>query len=329
MRKLIHWLRHGGYEQLFQIGLKSLIIILGAILAALGYVLFMVPFNLAAGGISGLAIIINHYTGWPIGALYFGINIPLLIMGYYHLGRIQFLLSTLLSVLAFSIAVDIFSATLPGLMPHFPISDDLLLNAIYAGIAFGLGTGLTYRAGSSIGGTSIPANIIHKWTGLPLSQSYLYTDSAIIATAGLVFGWDIAMLAMLTLLLTGLFSDYTLEGASYVRTALIITDNPSPLSSALMEELGQGVSTWPITGAYTKHGHNMVYCTVRRSQIRELKLLVAKMDPAAFFVLGAAKQAYGGTGFPHLGKEKHPRSKSTSSLTHAGGETTFSSYHKR
>lgn len=304
MRKLVYWLRHYGYENLFQIGSKSLIIFFGSILAALGYVLFMVPFNLAAGGISGLAIIINHYTGWPIGTLYFGINIPLLILGYYCLGRLRFLLGTLLSVVTFSAAVDAFSSTLPNLLPNFPISDDFLLNAIYAGITVGLGTGLTYRAGSSIGGTSIPANIIHKWTGLPLSQSYLYTDSAIIATAGLVFSWDIAMLAMLTLLLTGLFSDYALEGASYVRTALIITDNPSPLCKALMSELKQGVSTWPITGAYTENTHTMVYCTVRRSQIREVKQLVARLDPEAFFVLGAAKQAYGGSGFPHLSKKE-------------------------
>lgn len=294
----------GRKEELRRILFMQGMVAIGAVVAALAYALFQVPFQLAAGGVSGLGIIVHHYTGWPVGTLYLLLNIPLISYGYRHLGRGRFLFSTLWAVVVFSVAADLFSATLPTFLRRFPLTFDMLLNAIYAGILYGLGTGLIYRAGGTIGGTSIPANIFHKKTGFPLSQSYLFTDLGVIALAGLVFSWERAMLAFLSLILGGLVSDYVLEGASNVRTAMIITRKPETLSRALMNELQKGVSAWGVTGAFTHTQRTMLYCTVRRSQITELKQVLGKVDPDAFFVIGMAQQAYGGIGLPHLNGKK-------------------------
>jgi uncharacterized membrane-anchored protein YitT (DUF2179 family) len=265
----------------------------GALVAALGYSLFQVPYNIAAGGVGGVAIIINHFTGWPVGAMYLIMNIPLLILGYFYLGRWPFVIRTILTVLIFSAATDLFLLYLPGLLPAYPLTGDILLSAIYSGLIGGVGGGLIYRAGSTIGGTAIVGRIIQQKTGVPLSQIYLYTDGMIVLTAGAVFGWEIALYAMLTLFLGGLASDYTLEGPSSVRTATIITNQPEVLSQALIKGLGRGVSQWQITGAYTGEAHAMLICTIYRPQVNDLKQIVGSVDPTAFVTIGIAHQAFG------------------------------------
>lgn len=269
------------------------LIVLGALITALGYALFQVPFKLAAGGVGGLSIIINSFTGWPIGIMILVLNIPLLAIGYTQLGGWRFVINTVVAVLVFSIGTDAFIVWLPAVLQNYPISNDTLLSAVYAGIVGGVGIGIVYRAGATIGGTGILGRIIQQRTGIPLSQVYIYTDGGIIALAGLAFGWEIALYALLTLFLNGLASDYTMEGPSSVRTATIITDQPQAVSHALIDGLGRGVSEWKITGAYTGKGHSMLMCTVYRPQVNALKRIVADTDPDAFITIGLAHQALG------------------------------------
>jgi len=285
---------------------QNFFIIIGSIISAFAYVLFQVPFDLAAGGVTGLAIIINSYLPISIGKAYLILNIPLLVLGYFKLGKMKFLSSTIVAVLTFYFATDFFAAFLPGAMKVYPVSMDLLLNSIYAGILFGAGMGIVYRAGGTIGGTSVPARIIQIKTGAPLSQTYMFTDLAIIVLAGFVFNWETAMLAILALMIGGLVSDFVMEGASQVRIALIITDHPKVMTNTLMAELGRGVSTWSIKGGFSETEKTMVYCTVRRPQVSDLKYYVSAVDEKAFLVIGTAQQAWGGVGFNNL---KAPKNK--------------------
>lgn len=272
---------------------KLFTLVMGSVLSALGYALFLVPFNIAAGGVSGTSIIINHYTGWPVGVLYFVMNLPLLVLGFFHLGRWQFIWKTLVAVILFSALSDVFIAYLPRVLEQYPINQDILLNAVYGGILGGVGGGFIYRFGGTMGGTSIIGRIIQQRTGVPLSQVFLYTDGIVIVLAGLVFGWQVALYALLTLFLSGMASDYTLEGPSSIRTATIITDDPEKVAQALIRELGRGVSQWQITGSYTGQSHGMLFCTVFRPQVNELKRVVAEADRKAFVVIGTAHQALG------------------------------------
>ncbi|MBP8003036.1 MAG: YitT family protein [Chloroflexi bacterium] len=278
---------------LWEAGLNLFTLVVGSVLSALGYALFLVPFNIAAGGVSGISIIINHYTGWPVGILYFVMNLPLLVLGFFYLGRWQFIWKTLIAVVLFSVLSDLFIWYLPQLLSHYPVNEDTLLNAVYGGIMGGVGAGFIYRFGGTMGGTSIVGRIIQQKTGAPLSQIFLYTDGIVILLAGLIFGWEVSLYALLTLFLSGLASDYTLEGPSSVRTATIITDKPEAVAQALIAELGRGVSQWQITGGYTGQTHSMVFCTVYRPQVNELKRVVATVDNKAFVVIGTAHQALG------------------------------------
>lgn len=272
----------------------------GAAVTALGYSLFQVPFDITAGGLSGLAIIINYFTDWPEGFLFFIMNIPLVLLGFFQLGRWRFILSVIVSLIVFSAAADFFIHAMPNILAQYPITDNVLLSALYAGIVFGVGNGLIFRAGGCFPGTTIVGRIIQEKTGFPLSQTFLFADSLIIVTAGIVFGWELAMLALISLFFSGFAADFIVEGASQVRSAMIITESPEILKSSLMEGLGKGITQWTVSGGYTNRERTLLYCIVHRSQVNDLKYIVSNHDSQAFVVIGVAHQAFGGTVFPRV-----------------------------
>jgi uncharacterized membrane-anchored protein YitT (DUF2179 family) len=278
---------------------RLLLLVVGAVVSALAFSLFQVPYNLAAGGVSGIAILINHFTGWPISLLYLLMNVPLFVLGFWQLGGWRFLFSTALVVLIFSFGTGWFNQYLPLYLANWPITDNVLLSAIYGGLVGGIGGGLVYWAGATLGGTAIVGRIIQVKTGLSLSQIYLFVDGAIVLAAGLIFGWETALYAWLTLLLSGIATDYVLEGPSRTRTATIITRNPAPIMDALIHQLGRGVSHWRVTGGYTGEERTVILCTVYRPQVNELKRVVARLDPDAFVTIGTVQEALG-KGFSEL-----------------------------
>jgi len=262
----------------------------GALILAVNVNLFLVPQNIAPGGVSGAAIILNHYTGWPIGISMLVMNLPLLGIGFRYLGRFRFLTRTLVVVLIYNLGVDL----LAGWLPTGGITDDLLLNSLYGGLLGGAATGLVYRASGTIGGTGILSRIVQKRTGIPISQVYLLTDGGIILLAGLTFGWERALYALITLFVWGVAADFILEGPSVVRMAFIVTDKPDPVAQALLTRLGLGVTAWSARGKFSETSHTVLFCTVSRPEVDALRSLVAEIDPDAFLVIGHGQQASGG-----------------------------------
>ena len=285
---------------LLRLGWQQLMIALGAVLSALAYVVFQLPYNIAAGGVSGLGIIVNHWTGFPVGPFFLLVNIPLFVLGYFQLGRWRFIWSSSLAVLVFSLGTDLFLRYLPVWLETYPVTSEPLLACVYAGILFGLGSGLIYRYGGTVGGTSILARIIYNKTGFPLSQSFLFTDLIIIALAAVVFSVETGLLAVLTLILVGLFSDFVLEGPSQMRTLMIITEKPEPICDAIMYELQRGLTHWEVTGGYSQKKRTMLYLTALRSRIYDVKYIIARIDPEAFMVVGVSQQTWGGYNAPKI-----------------------------
>jgi uncharacterized membrane-anchored protein YitT (DUF2179 family) len=174
-----------------------ILILAGSLAQAVGLRLFLVPAGLASGGISGISQLINHVTGWPIGLMVLIGNIPLFLLGWRLLGGRRFALRTLVAVLSFSL----FTEALLWL-PFFPadgITPDLVLNSLYGALVSGVGYGLVYRAQGTSGGSDILARILSRWRGIPMTQSYLATDTLVILAAGFVFGWQKALYALIVL----------------------------------------------------------------------------------------------------------------------------------
>lgn len=266
-----------------------ILLTVGAIISAIAVIVFEAPFNIAPGGISGLAIIINSYTQWPIGLMVLIGNIPIQLIAFRMLGGWRVVATTIYTVVVYSLLIDV-------LTPYFPaqgVSRDIFLNSVFGGIVGGIGAGLIYRAGSTLGGTSTLSRILQERYGIPLSSSTLYTDSIVIVLAGLAFGWEKAMYAIVMLFIAGVTADYVLEGPSVIRTAVIITDRPRDVADAIMEKMGRGVTAWDAQGMYTDQQHTVLYVTIGRGQVNTLRRIIIGADPSAFLVFGHGHTAYG------------------------------------
>jgi uncharacterized membrane-anchored protein YitT (DUF2179 family) len=121
----------------------------------------------------------------------------------------------------------------------------------------------------------------------------LYTDTLIILMAGLVFGWTGALYAIVALFVDGTVADYVLEGPSRVRTATIITNHPQEVAGVVMTQLGRGVTAWEGRGMYTGQERSILFVTINRPQVNELRHLVMQVDADAFMVIGQGHTAYG------------------------------------
>ncbi len=269
---------------------EYLIITLGAFILIIAIDVFFIPSNIApGGGVTASAIMISHFTGLPVGLMMLILNIPLLIVGFYYLGRFSFLTRTFYTVLIYNLGVDFFANILPA-----GITDDLLLNALFGGILGGIGTGLIFRGRSTTAGLAIVTRVLQLKTGLPISQAYIVTDGAILLIFGQVFGWERALYSFLALYIFGLATDYVLEGPSVIRTVFIVTNSPDAVTEGIFTQLGIGVTSWEAQGMFTKDDHTVLFCTLVRSDANILKNIVAEIDEDAFIVIGQGHQASGG-----------------------------------
>jgi uncharacterized membrane-anchored protein YitT (DUF2179 family) len=264
------------------------LIMVGALLQALAMDLFLVPGRLAAGGLSGLAIIVNRYTGWPIGVMVALGNVPLFVLGWRLLGGRRFMARTVAAVVLYSALLDLLPLVLPlGLTP------DPVLNSLYGGVVGGIGMGLVFRAGGTSGGTDILARLLGRWRGIPLSQSYLLTDAAIVLLAGLAFSWELALYALVSLYVSGLAAELATEGQAVVRTATIISSRPEQVARHILDDMQRGVTVWPGVGAYSGEARQILFCAVSRAEVGQLKAIIHEADPRAFVVIGQAHEALG------------------------------------
>lgn len=265
------------------------LILIGSIAQAVGLRLFLVPADLASGGVSGISQLINHFTGWPIGLMVLIGNIPLFLLGWRFLGGRRFGLRTATAVVSYSFFVDF----LVFFLPANGLTDDILLNSLYGAVVSRFGYGLIYHARGTSGGSDILARILNRWRGVSMSASYLMVDSAVILGAGLVFGWKQALYALIALYVSGLVAETTLEGPTTVRTALIVTGQPDVVAGRILEDMQRGVTVMPGTGAYTGVSRPVLYCVVTKAEIAFLKSIVQEADPQAFMVIGQAHEALG------------------------------------
>lgn len=275
------------------------LILLSSIIQAFSLRVFFVPAQLASGGVSGISQLINHYTSWPIGMMVLLGNIPLFVIGWRFLGGRQFALRTAFAIVTYSTFTDLllrtplFAASGAATRLIAELQGDIFLNTLYGAIVSGIGYGLVYRARGTSGGSDILARILNHYRSIPVTQSYLIVDTAVILGAGFVFGWKAALYAMIALYVSGLVAETTLEGGGTIRTAMIVTKWPDEISNRVLEELGRGVTVLEGKGAYTGVDRPVLYCVISRAEVASLKAIIHEADPQAFMVIGTAHEALG------------------------------------
>lgn len=259
----------------------------GSLLLSLAYALFLIPGRIASGGVSGLAVILHYLFSLPTGLLVFVMNVPLLIAGYLFLGGLRFTARTLISVIIFSATVDPLGRVL------HPITHDAFLSALYGGVISGAGIGLVFGRGASTGDTTIVARLLQRVTSLSAGITQLLVDAVVVGLAALVFGPQIALYGLVSLFVTGKAIDWTLEGLSGERVAMVVSPAAERISARITHDLGRGATILQGRGGYTGEERPVLMCVIDRSEEPLLRALVQAEDPGAFLTVTAATTVLG------------------------------------
>lgn len=268
--------------------LKSYInLFVGSLCTALALNLFLIPNNLAPGGVSGLATVLYKTVGINVSLTVFSANAVLLIAGFKFLKKLVLIKSILATV--------IMSVLIEALAFLTPLSLDPILSAVIGGALMGLGTGLTVTAGGSTGGTDLAALILNRFfPQLGVARLILIVDSFVILLSGVAFkNYEIMLYSALALFIASKVADNLIEGVNFALMIYIISSESKAISKSIIEELNHGVTAVRSTGVYTNTGYNMLICAIRKNEFVQLKRIVKAIDKNAFIILTDARSVYG------------------------------------
>ncbi|MGD9679291.1 MAG: YitT family protein, partial [Vulcanibacillus sp.] len=252
---------------------EYMLLLIGSLIIALSFNLFLNPNGIASGGVSGLSTIVEYQFGIEAAYTQWALNIPLFIAGLIILGK------------RFGLKTAVGSVVLPLLVyltrDFEPLTNQLLLATIYGGVGIGIGLGLVFRGKSSTGGTDLASQIIHKYTGLSLGLSVLIMDGFVVFTAGIVFGLEKAMFALISLFIVSKTIDIVQLGLSYSKIAYIISDEQEKIGLKILNDLDRGATILNATGGYTGEPRRILMVVFPQRDITRLKETVKSVDPNA------------------------------------------------
>lgn len=287
-QSIIGYYKKNGWKA---VGRDLLYDILGSILYAAGIYTFAATANFAPGGITGVAMIINHYLPFlRIGLLTLLINIPVAIICYRLLGRV-FFFKSLKSMLISALILDY---VFP-LLPQYDGANNPLLAALFAGALSGAGLALIYMPGSSTGGTDFVIMSIRKLKPhLSIGTISMAVDGAVILVGGLVFGNINAVLygVLMTIVSTTVI-DKVMYGSGTRRMLLVISDKAEEIAKGIMEETERGATLADVRGAYTGQPHQMMMCVCSKVEVFASRRVINRIDPNAIVMLTTVDEAYG------------------------------------
>lgn len=269
--------------------IKYAVILSGAFLYGIGFQFFMYPNSIASGGVAGLSMIVNCFTGLPVGVTNIVLNIPLFLYARKHFG-LGFLISSLVGMAASSVLVDIFATT------GYSATGDPMLASIIGGVIKGIGLGLMYYTGATTGGLDIVVKAIRiKHPNIRFGTVMLAVDAmVIVAYAFILNKYESAMYSIIALFVVSKMVDLVLYGTNPANVCYIISENSEALTNEILSgSLKRGVTILEGEGAYSHHRKQIIMCVVRDNQIAELRRIVKRVDEHAFVIVTDAKDVFG------------------------------------
>jgi uncharacterized membrane-anchored protein YitT (DUF2179 family) len=251
---------------------RLLIIIIGSVLVAAAYNLFLIPHKILSSGISGIAMMLGLITPFSTGLMNFLLNLPLLILGVMKLGK-RFICYTILSVVTLSVSLSI--------IPVESISTEPILSSLFGGILAGIGIGLIFRVSGSSGGFDIIAMLLTKKKDFPLGALISAMNAVVVLISGFVFNWDSALNTLVSIYATGKVVD-TIHTKHIKLTLMIITSKGEEMKQKLLANLYRGITLMNGEGAYSGENRKILMTVITRYQLEDVKTLINEVDPNAF-----------------------------------------------
>lgn len=263
-------------------------LLLGLFISACAYNLFMLPNDIVAGGVSGIAIIAKDIID-PSLLILIG-SIILLIMSFLLLGWEK----TSASIVG-SLLLPVFVKLTSGIGNIISIDqNDLLLISIFAGIFSGIASGLIFKNGFTTGGTDILNQIVSKYFKKSLGSAMIVTDGLIVLAGGFFFGWTRVLYAIIVLYIISIIADRVVLGISDSKAFYIVTEKDEEITKFILESLSHGVTILGAKGGYSGEKEKILMCVVPTKDYFKLKEGIDLIDKNAFFVVTDAYEVMGG-----------------------------------
>jgi uncharacterized membrane-anchored protein YitT (DUF2179 family) len=267
-----------------------ILINIGLITDSLGIYLFRVPNKFATGGVTGIAIIINrYYTGISVGLLMLILNIFLMVIALFFVG-FGFGARTIYSSFALSGYVWLFGRLYAV---NKPLTDDKLLELIFAMLLSAVGSAIVFYQNASTGGTDIIAKILKKKTRMNIGKTLLLIDFIITIFATFIFGIRIGMYSILGVIIKGVLIDYVIEGMYTSKHVVIVSNKPQEIKEYITKELKRGATIYRASGAMTNDEKQVINSIISRRESMKLRNYIKEIDAKAFVTIHNVSEIIG------------------------------------
>jgi uncharacterized membrane-anchored protein YitT (DUF2179 family) len=262
-----------------------LFLLLGVLVAAVGLECFLLPNGFVDGGITGISMLLADLTPIPLSIWLVLVNVPFVMVGNRLIGR-SFAIQSGVAILGLALAV--------AFVPFPIVTSDKFLGAAFGGFFVGAGVGLAIRSGGVLDGTEILAVVLSSRTFATVGEVILGLNVIIFSVAAIFLGVEPALYSMLTYLAASKTIDYLLHGIEAYNGVMIMTEHRDGIRTAILEELGRGVTNFKTLGGYSGMEQEVLFCVVTRLEITKLESIVKRSDPKAFIVVLPVLDAKGG-----------------------------------
>jgi uncharacterized membrane-anchored protein YitT (DUF2179 family) len=287
--------------------------VLGSFILAAGFVFFINPYDIVPGGVYGIGIVVHHLTlgvfpkglspdgGFPVGLFGLILNVPLTIIGIKILGP-RFGVKTVVGFVLSSVFMDMLTLVIGNNDP-LGLKNEVFMGCVFGGVMIGFGLGLIFKAKATSGGSDIIAMIIAKYTRLPLGTLMIYVDSVIVLLGVIVFrDWRIPLYSWIVIFVTGKVIDVVLDGITYDKTLLIVSDHFELIREKIIVDMERGGTYIPGKGMFKGEDKTIIFTVVSRREVAILQEFIHQIDPRAFVTVMNAHEILG-EGFKSLGEK--------------------------
>ncbi len=261
----------------------------GIFIMSVGIHCFLVPANIAPGGVSGMAILIQYLWGLPIGLMSFVINVPIFILSWRYLGK-RYTMQSFSAVLLSTVILDYV------VTPWLPMyTGERFLGSLFGGIFVGAGLGLVFLRGFSTGGTDAISFLLQrKFPHMPIGRTLMLIDGLILAISVLVFhNIEAGLFGVVALFAQTKLIDSIVYGSEHGQMLLIVSEKNMEIKDKILIDVDRGATILKAVGAYTMEEKDVLLCAARKSQFSQIKRIVREIDPNAFFIVSEVSQILG------------------------------------
>jgi uncharacterized membrane-anchored protein YitT (DUF2179 family) len=269
---------------------EYILITLGFVIVAISIEVFMAPNQLAAGGVSGISIILNSiFPVLPIGMLMLGMNSILFIVAFIIIGG-KFGAKTIYASIGLAATTWIMGKFMTQ---QFVVTHNLLLAAFFGTLLSGIGMGLVFNQNASTGGTDVLAKIVNKFFHIGIGKGLLAVDFIITVFSGVVFGADKAMFALFAVIMNGFIIDYVIAGLTVCKQVMIVSSKNEIIKEYIIKVLDRSCTELVARGGYSGKEGFVIYLVINRREFIKLKNFIKEIDSNAFITVTEAHEVLG------------------------------------